>query len=240
MSVLCTFCAEPAGLPVNENLLRSILQPRLKVNSRILFETTNWLVMPTIGPLRPGHLLMVSRRHYTSVGACPDLTNRELEGILEMVAQVLFDVYGLPVAAFEHGAVSYTKKGGCCVDHAHVHVLPCPFELLNPLKESFSVETITHFSALSLSVEMGQPYLFYQDPAGMRYLLTAPVIASQCMRILIARKQGTPQIWNWRMEPGLDIMAKTFLDLDAVDWASRYRDISSTMVIQPSSSDASD
>lgn len=126
----CTFCAELTGEETN-NLLRIVL--REGCTTRVVRETENFVVLPTIGQIVEGYLLIVSKQHYLSFGHIPAQCFREFMNLKEETRQVLSEVYTSPIF-FEHGPISESKRGGCCVEHAHLHVVPARIDLLDKLK----------------------------------------------------------------------------------------------------------
>jgi diadenosine tetraphosphate (Ap4A) HIT family hydrolase len=47
----------------------------------------------------------------------------ELAGVKRRIGKVVRATYGRSTA-FEHGAASFSKNAGCCIDHAHLHIVP--------------------------------------------------------------------------------------------------------------------
>lgn len=210
----CSFCSEINNEPDN-NLFLSLLKPKYEMESRMLFFADNWIVMPTIGALVAGHLLIVSKEHYESVGKAPLQDYHELNALANAIEQVLEKAFNANVIAFEHGAVSSHKRGGCCVEHAHLHILPWKEELIGYIMEKqFTINRINSFIQLKECVLLNKAYFFYQNLQGEKFLITGDVLPSQFFRKLIAVRLGMEDKWDWRKEIFLDNIAKTLEQID--------------------------
>src|SRR3989344_6771630 len=99
------------------------------LGNRMLFETDNFVVFPTIGQIVEGYSLIASKLHYTGMGHIPLELHAELESVKNKVRKVLTDNYRNPLF-FEHGPASRAKKGGCCIEHAHFHAVPVNLDIV--------------------------------------------------------------------------------------------------------------
>ena len=97
----CSFCGKfeylssLIGLPWEELLIK---------------ETTNFVVLPDIAPLAPGHVLIISKEHISCFGFVPQDQISELELLLREVKILLSKLYRFPVI-FEHGPARYKTAG---------------------------------------------------------------------------------------------------------------------------------
>jgi diadenosine tetraphosphate (Ap4A) HIT family hydrolase len=198
MSEICTLCAELEGNFEN-NLLYLLFGGKLR--SRILRQTPNFVVMPTIGPLVKGHLLIVTKKHYLSMGHLPESMYQELSDLSLEIRKVLTDRFYAPVF-FEHGPISQTKTGGACVDHAHMHAVPAPLDLRADLKKYFQERRIDALIELQDQIRREMAYIFYEDTHGNKYVYDVDeTLPCQFMRRLIASKLGLGNRWDWRLYP---------------------------------------
>jgi len=166
--------------------------------NRILFESENFLVFPALGPIVEGHLLLASKRHYIGMGEVPAKLYRELETVQEKVRKVLTENYEAPLF-FEHGPTSRSRKGGCCLEHAHLHAIPLRISIFEEIARNFSGRNINGLNELKKQFIKGVPYLFLEEGKKKRYLFEIPgIIPSQYLRQIIAQKIGKPERWDWR------------------------------------------
>ena len=83
-----------------------------------LFETESLYAQPDKFPLRPGHMLIISKAHLACYGAAKRDVLAELDAAAARVQRLLHEAYGGSAVAFENGVVGQT------VFHAHLHLLP--------------------------------------------------------------------------------------------------------------------
>ncbi|MBI4676194.1 MAG: HIT domain-containing protein [Elusimicrobia bacterium] len=169
---------------------------------RIVRETDNFVVLPTIGQIVEGYLLVLPKAHCLSLGHIPKENYRELEMLKDETVAVLSRVYCRPIL-FEHGAVSATRKGGACVTHAHLHVVPADVDLLPRIDHRMPRRSLGGLSELKVQVERGIPYLFYETRGGDRFVFDACRLPSQYLRRLLAIEVGAEYKWDWKAHSGL-------------------------------------
>src|SRR3989442_10265909 len=88
-----------------------------------LYESSGFVVIPSLGSLVKGWLLIVPKRHVISAAMLDEEAVAELGFITQRVAEILASHYGSAIV-FEHGPSCVSREAGCGVDHAHVHMLP--------------------------------------------------------------------------------------------------------------------
>ena len=202
MSNPCPYCEE-----FEEGFLRVEGE---NLGNRILLETPDFVVFPTLGCFVEGYLLIATRVHYVGIGQMPSTLNQELEKIQKKVRDALSTIYGVSPVFFEHGSVSTEKCGGNSIFHAHLHALPVEVDVVGELSQRFSCEPITDLARLQSIHSDGSPYLFWENGNGSRFVFkVTSEIPSQFLRQLIAEKLGIPKRWNWRTYPGLEEMKRT-------------------------------
>lgn len=106
----CAFCTEFAALP--------------GPGTRIICETSGWVLLPTVGCLTPGYCLFMPLDH---MDAAADATPNELalaDATAEEMRALISSVFG-PVIIAEHGPRGCELGAGCC-SHAHLHMIPVP------------------------------------------------------------------------------------------------------------------
>ena len=211
----CSFCAELNQQQEN-NLFLEKIKPYIPIENRIIFRTENWVVMPTIGSLVSGYLLLVSKDHYISVGSCPTQMFFELTCLIKSLRQVLFNIYKTPVIVFEHGGSSTNFKGGCCVDHTHLHILPFKCDIINNVNnQNLRKHVVTSFSDLRNYFLKGVPYLYYENHNEKKVAITGEIIVSQYFRKIISHELNIPEKWDWRYNTGMENIVDTLVKIDS-------------------------
>jgi diadenosine tetraphosphate (Ap4A) HIT family hydrolase len=116
----CPFCSilKPSS---SVTPFRGIL--KADVTSEIIYEGTDFVIMPDTAPVVPYHLLIISRDHLFSMGHVREQQSQELQSIKQRVRHFNREVAGQPTLFYEHGACG-TTSGSACIAHAHLHALP--------------------------------------------------------------------------------------------------------------------
>jgi len=183
------------------------------LGNRILLETDNFVVFPTLGQIVEGYLLIAPKKHYLAIGEIPRANYKELEEVQGKVKTILSETYGSPLF-FEHGATSRKKRGGCCIEHAHIHAVPVQVEILGDLSKVFGHKKIRDYNGLKTKFEREEPYFFLEDNFGRKYSFDIPdVVPSQYIRRIISEKIGKQERWDWRSQPGLEELENTLRKL---------------------------
>ena len=187
---LCSFCNDI-----------SVDSPSLW--NRPLFESLNFVVIPSLGALIEGWLLIVSKTHFICAAAFPDHMVAELESLKSNVCEAVRSRYGNAIV-FEHGPASDSRPVGCGVDHAHLHVVPISHDLTAPvlaLLPSAAVWQGGDLSACRAAFRSGFDYLYLEQAPHDPKILVWANVGSQLFRRAIASQLGVPEEYNWREHP---------------------------------------
>lgn len=189
----CDLCNEFSG--AEENTFNRIYEGRPE--NRVLFRTNDFTVIPSLGQIVEGYLLVLPIKHFKALGDLPGLLRQEFTTICECVGKTLNGRYG-PYILFEHGTRS-EGVGGCGIYHAHLHATPLAgvSDPINTLKLRFPYIELAHLNDISKQSAGLPSYLFYQDSNAKLYLFDTGSLPSQYMRKVLADALGEPD-WNWR------------------------------------------
>jgi diadenosine tetraphosphate (Ap4A) HIT family hydrolase len=195
----CCLCSQIAGEPRNDLIAR--LLPDLPYVRRIMLEDAAFAVMPSLGPLAPGHSLLCPKAHIRSFAALERRQYQAYDRVKAALRERLRVRYAGEIHIFEHGMASTGDRVVCSVDHAHMHFVPLPKGCDAGLGDDWvpfdgSLDTLAQLCG-------GAEYVVYESPAGTAHILTAGAggIESQHMRRAIARALGSDAHWNWRTAP---------------------------------------
>ena len=187
----CDFCDEFAGGSQN-----AFVRRYGQGDGRIVMASACFRIIPTLGQVVEGHLLIVPLRHFCALADLPSLQIDELDYLCRRVRSTLTDAYGECVF-FEHG-VRGSGAGGCGIDHAHLHAVPVAADgVLNILTREFGGCAIHDFAAVKEAVKQESSYLFFEDSSAKRYVFPVEELPSQYMRKLVADSIGKRD-WDWR------------------------------------------
>ncbi len=209
ISCVCEFCDE-------------FRNPSPRAN-RILWEDDNFVLLPSIGSLTPGYLLLMPKRHIRSFA---DLPHDEIVSALtlaEQAREIIAQAYG-PVIVAEHGPGAAGARSSACCDHAHWHFIPCnPYAVASRYEDvggaPIGLQTITDLGAWG-----GTSYLFL-SPLKHVYWLWEQTdgFGSQFVRRVCARTMGIEDLYDWALFPFQENMLLTKQRLAAPLRESLYR-----------------
>lgn len=181
--------------------------------NEILFESENFVVIPTLGSLVEGWLLIVPKQEYLSL-QCIDKDSLliELEELSQSVGKVMVNEFGC-VTMFEHGAVNPKSTVGCGVDFAHLHLVPINFDLLQGLEKfeniKYEWKKVSNFKTGINTSEKGVEYLFLTDYLGNSFVTQNEKIPSQLFRKVIAHFLNVPDKFDWKQFHEIENISKT-------------------------------
>jgi diadenosine tetraphosphate (Ap4A) HIT family hydrolase len=177
-------------------------QPLKEPWNKVIHETPSFVVTPTVGALKEGWTLIISKRHVPAIGALTEEELAELSDLVINARGVTRSIYGSAVI-FEHGPACEGTSFGCGVDHAHLHVVPLKIALRplveKELKSAVIWETMANIRNLSKIHLEKKSYLYILEN-DREYGIVACLrnIPSQLMRLIIAKSLGIPELYDYR------------------------------------------
>ena len=205
----CYLCGQIDGDP-RANLLEPLLHSSWS-HRPVLAENSDAAAMPSIGALVTGHVLVCPKQHLRSFAAAPAALDQGLGSLAEEVASVLIRTLGLPVHRFEHGSSTYGSRVACSVEHAHLHLVPSPVDVVPAISHVARWRRVEG-GLRSLRRAVGaEEYLLYESPEGRRFVAEAPAggFPSQLLRRIFAAEAGEAATWNWREHPARERVEAT-------------------------------
>ena len=197
----CSFCFEineTSGVEHDANLnLYKKMAGGLGSSSRVIWESENLLLMPTIGCFTEGYCLLVTRDHYFSMAEFARSNGgSELSLVLGGIQNMMNALYNGCIF-FEHGAIDRQCKAGGCSDHAHLHIMP---KIDNVLKRTQKHHDFVKYSSIDRIKNISSAYLLFYDGEEY-YVSTSELVPSQYFRQLLAQEAGIGEKWDWRKHP---------------------------------------
>jgi len=175
---------------------------------KVLWETGNFAVLPSLGSLVPGWLIVVPRWPICNLSFLENDKHSELTNIVAAAREKL-RVFSGNVQVFEHGGRSASDLS-CGVDQAHLHIVPLDFDLAELAKcdQNISWSPITCGADMWNELPKDEEYLLVAGPT--KALVGLPnVPKSQWFRRLIADRLGRGDQWNYRQYPHIENIAET-------------------------------
>lgn len=163
-----------------------------KLHNTILYETRNFIVLPCLGQLIPGQILIVSKGHIPGLVTMNPTELDELGQLLEKVVST--NVYYKDSLFIEHGATKF-YGGVNCIEHAHLHVYPNLIHKQNLLEGYLPISsTLNNYRDLN-TIQF--PYVLVHAPGKDIRIYNAFNVQSQLARKLLAKELDLIE-WNWK------------------------------------------
>ena len=197
------------------SMCASVAQPTFEWD-RPIFHSDNFVVVPSLGSLVEGWLLIVPRTHVISMGSLSAKLATEMLNVKDYVWHVLESTYGC-VVGFEHGPAMPRAAVGCGVDHAHFHLVPVHFNITQtaaPYLPAATVWSRADWANCRRAYEASVDYLYVEQRQGVGQIAVGTGFGSQVLRRAIAGALGRPDEFDWRTYPQSRTIAKTLKTLD--------------------------
>ena len=167
-----------------------------KIENTIIEETKYFYILPTLGSLVDGYILIVTKRHINSMS---ELNDNELEEYKTIIAkyQNLFNkIYNKTPIVFEHGTPNQNSKMKAnSVTHAHTHIVNINFKNEKEILEKYNFKEINNLK----KIETNKNYIKYIYNNKIYITYNFPSV-SQLMRILIAEELNYKDKFDWKKE----------------------------------------
>lgn len=167
-----------------------------KIYNTLLEETNNFFVIPTLGSLTEGYVLIVSKTHLYNMAELCDNTKEEYFNLIEKYRTLFKQIYNKYPIVFEHGTSKLNlNKTSSSVVHAHTHIVNH-----NYIDELALIKELKFKRINKISNYSNKNYIFYISPNNKKYITTNFESISQLMRIKIAKDLGFEDKYNWKEE----------------------------------------
>lgn len=168
----------------------------------IIDESENFYAKPALGHFIFGYTLIIPKEHFPSFAYVPEHLFPELEAFRDNVLDKLHNICQHPISIMEHGAMNRCQRGGACIDHAHLHLMPLAPDLYPILRERFSFGELRSISEVRRFKDAQFAYLYYEREGFRSH--GAPLsqdVPSQTLRRIACQALGEPELWDWRIKP---------------------------------------
>ena len=172
--------------------------------NKAIEETKNFLVVPALGALVEGYVMIVSKEHANSIIELDNDVLKEYNELIEKYRDLYKDFYGKYPIVFEHGTPDINGLCTSCVTHAHSHIVNHNYKDEDEIIKNLNFERINSIDDIK-----NQNYIFYQNPLGEKFVTYKYKPERQMMRQLIAKDLGLAEKYNWREYPFYENINKT-------------------------------
>lgn len=191
----CFFCKEI------DDPVKNILN-----KNRIIYETANFVVFPTVGCFEVGYLLVMPKQHFLCFGELEADLIDELNDIISKISKYIQRKENKRCIIFEHGTRDLSKLTSTSIMHAHIHILPFEKKVICYLPGECKLKKIEGFTDLKRETDN---YLFLKDISENNYIIENDSYPSQFFRRIVCSAMGIAESWDWREHAFLENMEKT-------------------------------
>ncbi len=168
-----------------------------------LLTTASFVVIPAVGPVRPGHVMVVSRSHVSNLASMPSAGLDEYNELVQMLSRD--HSRGLDdVLEAEHGGAD-GERGGACITHVHVNLIPHAGPLVGMFDGKLPRQDVDQ--SLSTLRTGAAPYILLRNSEVVR-LYAATRVPSQLIRRALLETLGRDD-WDWAVFPHPDVVNAT-------------------------------
>ena len=164
-----------------------------KIENTVIYEGKYFYVLPSVGSLVDGYILIVSKRHGKSSVCLNKFEMNEYKYLISKYQNIFKNIYGKIPIIFEHG--TYNSYSASSVVHAHTHIVNINFSDEKNILKKYNFFKINDFDL----IKKDRNYVKYINGENIYVSYDFPLI-SQFMRILIAEEAGISNKFDWRKE----------------------------------------
>lgn len=173
-----------------------------KIENTIIYEGEYFYVLPSVGALVDGYVLIVSKRHVESSICLNQIELNEYKYLINKFQNIFKKIYGKMPIVFEHG--TFDKYSASSVVHAHTHIVNVNFKNEKDILEKYNFFEISDFNLIDKS----RNYIKYINGDKIYVTYDFPFV-SQLMRILIADEIGISDKYDWKSEKFISNIVST-------------------------------
>lgn len=162
--------------------------------NRLLHSTDSFIVTPCISPIEPGHVLITSKKHYQNLSCMDSDSFDEIQDIINYFVEKLPTFYSNYLIA-EHGAYGFEQKGGACIIHTHLHVIPSCNNTISGFDKILKFKELRNINQIK---EINFPYILAATNEIIK-VYYADNVPSQMIRKLVLAGKGEIENWDWRL-----------------------------------------
>jgi diadenosine tetraphosphate (Ap4A) HIT family hydrolase len=168
--------------------------------NRNLLETERFVVLPSVGPLFTGHIMVVSKMHFTSLASMGKPATQEYDHLAQRLRRAPFLAEALEA---EHGSTA-TDKAGACVIHTHIHWIPTVGRFFDDFGKRLKVMDGKRLETLESE---HLPYIFVRSDSRQAVYDSQGLPSQTIRRILceIMERDDT----DWMQAPRFDLIEQT-------------------------------
>lgn len=164
-----------------------------KEENTILYESEYFYVIPSLGSIVEGYVLIVCKRHINSMVWLDEYEINEYKCLIDKYRVLFYEVYGKFPIVFEHGTVNDLDKNASSIIHAHTHIVNYNFKNEEEIITRLNFKKINDIKVINED----KNYIMYINSNNDIFYTTLFDSISQLMRLEIAKDIGLSEEYDW-------------------------------------------
>jgi diadenosine tetraphosphate (Ap4A) HIT family hydrolase len=177
----------------------SVFENGVNVNT-ILGSRGRFLIVPALGPLVVGHVLVISAIHTEGLRYLPAEMQQRYE-LLSGEIRAYCARFGDSVLEAEHGTSEGSIRGPC-IRHTHIHILPGLGDVANVFDDRRDLAVVNSI----MSTYLG-PYIWIRNNVGERVYDASRAIGQEIRRTIGGNLAVDD--WDWVVNPKPELIVRT-------------------------------
>lgn len=163
------------------------------IYNTIIEETDNFIVIPSLGSLVEGYILILSKNHYNNMSELNKDEKIEYLNLINKYRNLFNKIYSKYPIIFEHGDVN-DNINTSSIKHAHTHIVNYNF------KDELNIINKLNFNIINNinDIKNNTYYIMYINEYNKIYITYNYNSISQLMRILIAKDLNLEDKYSWK------------------------------------------
>ena len=178
----------------------------------VLKETQNFYVIPSIGSIVEGYLLLNIKYHIPSFGNMDEHLLDEFLTLKDEIKNTVQHAYGRGCIFYEHGkaGTSITLQGGDKISyHAHLHCIAIDIDLLETICKDYKAIRINEWREVKRLAKKSPHYLYYENEKDMYFFPVDIYVRKQYLRFKLAEALHIPEAADWSKVPNWENVEST-------------------------------
>jgi len=162
------------------------------IRETILDETKHFYIMPSLGSLVEGYILLISKKHINSMSELTKSEFDEYEFLINKYRKIFKEIYKKYPIIFEHGTPNLNgTMQTSSIFHAHTHIVNHKFKNEKDLLRELNIKEIDNLNLVFNN------YIFYINEKGKKYITYKFESKSQLIRMKIAEDLNLIDKYDW-------------------------------------------
>lgn len=199
----CNICNEINNDSINED--GNELHNLIRSGETILWKNKYFTIIPSVGPLNHGHVMIIPNRHIISYHFLSLEERNSLSQIKRVLRKYNQMKFNTNTEFFEHGTGTDNNYCGSCISHAHLHSIPVNYSIKQFLNK-LNMWKINKDTLYDSNIDVKNGYLLVQDIYYNYWFNNIDIFPSQILRKYYSMYLVENKQWDWRIYPNISLL----------------------------------